>query len=198
MRLPAAFLQLAERALNEALTGSLRARELGARLAGKSCTVALRDLDAAFHLLPEDGRVRLTDTLEQPADVVISGTLPALVRANFAHEGLPEGVRIQGDAALAQRFQQLLAEADFDWEEQLSRWVGDLPARRLGGVVRGMAAWGRQAFAALETTTVEYLREEAELLPRRHEVARFLGAVDALRDDVERFEARLRKLERGT
>lgn len=197
MRLPALFLQLAERALNEALAGSLRARELGARLEGKSCTVALRDLDAAFHLLPEAGRIRLVDTLEQPADVVISGTLPALVRANFARDGLPEGVRIQGDAALAQRFQHLLAEADFDWEEQLARRVGDLPARRLGGLVRGMAEHGRQVFAALETTAVEYLREEAELLPRRREVARFLGEVDALRDDVERLEARLRRLERG-
>ena len=44
----------------------------------------------------------------------------------------------------------------------------------------------------------EYLQEESGTLPSRYEVERFTRKVDALRDDVERLEARLNRLANGS
>ena len=41
----------------------------------------------------------------------------------------------------------------------------------------------------------EYLQEESRAVPSRYEADRFRGRVDTLRDDVARFEARLKRLE---
>lgn len=196
MRPPAFFPELLERALNEALEDSPRARDLVGHLEGRTCRVELRELEAGFLLEPAAGRVRVGAADETPADVTISGTLPALLRANFDREGLPEGVRVSGDAALAQRFQQLLAEAEFDWEARLARVLGDAPAHQLARAGRGLYGWAREAVAALGDSLAEYLREESALLPRRAEVEAFLREVDVLRDDVARLEARLARLER--
>jgi ubiquinone biosynthesis protein UbiJ len=43
--------------------------------------------------------------------------------------------------------------------------------------------------------TAEYLREETRDLARKIDVEEWMEAVDSLRDDVERLEARLRRLE---
>ena len=44
----------------------------------------------------------------------------------------------------------------------------------------------------------EYLQEESRDVPSRYEVEQFTGKLDALRDDVDRFEARLKRLESGS
>ena len=54
----------------------------------------------------------------------------------------------------------------------------------------------RAAGTSLLADVSEYLRYEAALTPRRVDAERFAHAVDDLRDDVERLEARVRRLER--
>lgn len=194
MALPRFFLDGLERALDIALGDSARARKLAAELAGKSAGITLNELGLTFYLLPGEHGVRVTDALDKPPDVMIRGTLPALLRASLQHDELPGGVDIAGDAALAQRFQKLLREAEFDWEEQFARAVGDVPAHQISKLLRGLAGWGMQAVAALGDSVAEYLQEESEDLPRRYEVERFLNDVDTLRMAVDRLEARLARL----
>ena len=43
----------------------------------------------------------------------------------------------------------------------------------------------------------EYLQEESRDLPSRYEVDRFTREVAAVRDDVDRLEARIRRLKDG-
>jgi ubiquinone biosynthesis protein UbiJ len=44
----------------------------------------------------------------------------------------------------------------------------------------------------------EYLREESRAVPTRDEVVGFRDQVDTLRDDVARFEARLKAAEKNS
>jgi len=46
-------------------------------------------------------------------------------------------VRIRGDAEIAGRYRELFALARPDLEEELSRLVGDMPARRLSQFAKG-------------------------------------------------------------
>jgi ubiquinone biosynthesis protein UbiJ len=47
----------------------------------------------------------------------------------------------------------------------------------------------------LTTNVVEFLQEEGRDVPTRVEVEEFLEGVDRLRDDAERLEAKLARLE---
>ena len=44
---------------------------------------------------------------------------------------------------------------------------------------------------------MEYLRNEAAILVETREIAEFVDAVDALRSDVDRLEARLQRIARA-
>jgi ubiquinone biosynthesis protein UbiJ len=105
------------------------------------------------------------------------------------------GVRIEGDAEVAQKFRELLTEARPDVEEELARVVGDVAARQMANVARGLFDWGRQASRSLTGSVVEFLQEEGRDLPTGVEVDEFLEGVDRLRDDADRLETRLSRLE---
>jgi ubiquinone biosynthesis protein UbiJ len=96
---------------------------------------------------------------------------------------------------VAQKFRELLEEAQPEFEEELARVFGDVAARRLANLARGVLDWGRKASGSFTGSVVEYLQEEGRDLPTRTEVEEFLADVDRLRDDAERLEARLARLE---
>jgi ubiquinone biosynthesis accessory factor UbiJ len=82
-----------------------------------------------------------------------------------------------------------------DLEEELSRFVGDLPARRIGRMVRGTLSWSRAPRARIRG---ERRRVPAGRKPRsgrKPELDEFLRGVDELREASDRVEARLKRLE---
>lgn len=197
MALLDSFLPLLERTLNSALADNLRARELNEKLSGKICAIELRDWQITFYLLPANDQLQLAEQLapDQQVDVTISGTIPIMARTALGQH--PQGLIINGDAALAQSFQQLLRQAEFDWEGNLAQVIGDLPAHQLGRLARGFLQWGQQAGEAMQATVQQYLAEENSPLPHHDDVAQFAQQVDVLRDDLARFEARLQKIQSG-
>ena len=80
-------------------------------------------------------------------------------------------------------------------EEELARVLGDVAARQVANIARGFLDWGRKAASSLTTNVVEFLQEEGRDVPTRVEVEEFLEGVDHLRDDADRLEARLARLE---
>lgn len=87
---------------------------------------------------------------------------------------------------------------DVDWEEQLSKAVGDVAAHQLGNLWRGLRGWGRRSADTLVRDGVEYLQQELHALPPRPAVEQFLSAVDTLREDADRLTARIERLRRRT
>ena len=91
----------------------------------------------------------------------------------------------------------MLQQIRWDFEEDLSRVVGDIPAHQLtqtGARVRQELS--RQALS-LAGMFAEYWLEEEPLIAKRVHLERFSSAIDALRDDAERLEKRLEKLEQA-
>jgi ubiquinone biosynthesis protein UbiJ len=134
-------------------------------------------------------------------DAVIAGPPLALLDL-FARRGdsaAPRGaerVHISGDAEIAARYRELLQLARPDWEEELSRLLGDLPARRISLAARAAFAWGRGFARSARANVAEYLQEESRDLVSKPEVQEFLGQVDTLRETADRVEARIARLER--
>ena len=135
------------------------------------------------------------------ADVTIRGAPLSLLRFAFAGDReariLREEVSLRGDIALATRLQRIAAKLDIDFEEAFARHLGDAPAHELVRAMRGFGGWLSGTGTALLEDASEYLRHEAAITPGRAEVDRFVNDVDDLRDDAERLEARVARLERG-
>ncbi len=151
------------------------------------------------YLRPGSAGIEVLDSITSAPDAVIRGTPWGMLRMALpgqAHEAFSAGaVEITGDAELGRRFKELFDGLDIDWEEQLSRLTGDVIAHELGRAARAAHAFGKSTLATLGRDFAEYQQEEARNLPAATEVAEFLSAVDTLRDDMARVEARIARLQ---
>jgi len=195
---PALVLAGLEITLNRYLSLDPETQSRLAGMTGKLIAVELRGMGITLYMAPHSGGIQLLREYDGSADAVISGTPVALARVGIGEErGLlfAGEVEIRGDVTLGQRFESVLRELDIDWEEQLSRLVGDAAAHQIGNLVRDALQWGAKSMDTLGSDLTEYLQEESRQLPQRDEVNKFLAAVDVLRNDVERLDARVKRLQ---
>jgi len=184
--------------INRNIRATTPARELCENLAGKVIAVRVRDTALAAWFIVHEDRLELALDGDDEPDVLISGSLLTLARMSGApgtRELRTGALELAGDAHVASDFQRLLRYARPDPEEELAAFVGDVAAHRIGEIARGIGRWGREARATMGANIRDYLQEESRDLPTRFEVERFAGMVGTLRDDVDRLEARLRRLE---
>jgi ubiquinone biosynthesis protein UbiJ len=134
------------------------------------------------------------------ANATISGSLPALLQlfngTRDAKGAVPgRAAQIRGDAEIANRYRELFLLARPDPEEELSRWIGDFPARRLSQFAARALEAARRVRRTAGENIAEYLQEEGRDLVNKTELEEFLRGVDSLRDTADRIDARLKHLE---
>jgi ubiquinone biosynthesis protein UbiJ len=187
--------------LNRNISESTPARELSAKLSGTVVAVRVRDTALAAYFVVQDDTLNVVASTSEEPDVVITGSIITLARmaGQSGEAAIRDGsLDLTGDAETANQFQQLLSFAKPDVEEELSGIVGDVAAHRLGEIIRGVGRWGRGARSTMGANIREYLQEESRDAPSRYEVDKFTADVSALRDDVDRVEARLNRLRDGS
>jgi len=184
-----------ENLLNRGLPASPRAQQLCAELAGRTVAVEVSEL---VRVIVESTGHSLKLTLGQAAAEaeVIGGPFGLLALGGDTPDAVLQrgDVQIRGDAELAQRFRELALLLRPDAEEELSRLIGDVPAHQIGRLARGTLRWARRAGITTVRNFAEYLGHEQRDLVPRAEGDQFLHGVDALREDVDRLEARIRIL----
>lgn len=186
--------------MNRQIAAKTPARQICAELEGRSFALRVRGSAITLYITVDEGRVVMTSEYVEEPDVVATGSLVSLARlAGPAGENLVRdgAIEMAGDAIIASRFRKLLRYGEPDLEEELSNLVGDAAAHSIGEFARGVAGWANKASAIMQQNIGEYLQEESRAVPARHEALAFREGVDAIRDDVARFEARLRKFEQG-
>lgn len=184
--------------LNRNIRETTPARELCEKLDGTVVAVRVDNTAMTTWFVIHKDMLELAAEFDGEPDVVISGSLLTLARmaGEPGLEALRDGsLELMGDAHTAERFQRLLALAKPDLEEELSGLVGDVAAHRVGEVVRGIGKWGRDARSTMGANIREYLQEESRDAPSRYETDRFADDVGTLRDDVDRLEARINRLQ---
>lgn len=192
------LLQPLESLLNRHLAASSRARALAASLQGRALDVRVAHTPLRLRFAVDDGRLAVRSAGDGEPDAVIEGpplSLAALAGPRAEDRVRAGSVRISGDAGVAQSFRDLFAAARPDFEEELSRLTGDVAAHHLARAARDALGFGRRVADTFARNLGEYLAEEGREVPARPEVESLLGAVDRLREDVDRFEARLARLE---
>jgi ubiquinone biosynthesis protein UbiJ len=203
------WLAAIESLLNRGIDQSLRARAVAGRLNATSMELRIEGL-APIRIAAFSGRLALASGggagagragADGEPEAVIAGPPLALLDlfARRKDSSAPRGserVHITGDAEIAARYRELLELARPDWEEELSRLIGDLPARRASLAARAALSWARGFARTARANVAEYLQEESRALVSKPEVEEFLGQVDVLRETADRVEARIARLER--
>jgi ubiquinone biosynthesis protein UbiJ len=187
--------------LNRNVHDSTRARALAAELEGRALELDVEGTPITLYFVVRDGSLAIETRRpegEPPVDASLSGTplaLLSLIGPDADERRRGTGLRVVGDAEVAQRFRELLSQAQPDAEEELARLIGDVAAHQVATLARGFLGWGRKAVDSLGTNVAEFLQEEGRDVPTRVELVEFLGSVDDLREATDRFEARLARLE---
>ncbi|MCW9025038.1 MAG: SCP2 sterol-binding domain-containing protein [Gammaproteobacteria bacterium] len=157
-----------------------------------------------LYLLPgESGMIVLSQYAGEP-DTTLAGTPIALAKMSFGSRvGGPDAsdvlfsgeVNIRGDVELGQHFKRVLDKMDIDWEEHLSKITGDIVAYKVGDSLRQFGNWWKQSAQTLGEDAAEFLQQENARLPEKSEMMEFNQSVDTIRDDVERLQARIQRLQ---
>lgn len=167
-------------------------------LSGKVIAIELKGSGIVIYLLPAKGGFTVLGEYDGEADTTLIGTPIGLAKLGMASQSSDElfggDVEVQGDMHLGQRFGEILKGLDLDWEELLSKVMGDVLAHKLGNVVRSGMQWGSTTADTLGKDLAEYMHEESRMLPQQTEINDFLSAIDEFRSDVDRVEARIKRL----
>jgi ubiquinone biosynthesis protein UbiJ len=165
-------------------------------LANKVIEININDFrNIKLYLLFCDNLLEITSSKPENINLTISGPLMDFVAMAIKKQNLnfrETEIVIQGSLSTAEDLQQLIIELDIDWEEELSKYTGDVIAHQALYLIKQLKQYQATSSILLEEMISEYLQEESGLLPNHDEINGFMQAVDELRLQVDRLEAKVK------
>lgn len=165
--------------INRLLSQEDWARERLAPFAGRTAALHAVPLPALRFTVREDGLLAAEAT-QKAIDATI------VLR--------PGALEVTGEQDFAELLRLLANNLRWDVEEELSRFVGDIAARRIAQGAKDFVAWQRDTAARLGDSFGRYLVDEARLLAPRSELDELAEAMAGLHERLERLEKRLASL----
>lgn len=168
------------------------------RLAGQVILVDCVQPRQRLYLIPGPAGLTLARHWEAPASCTLRAPLGTLMQLALRKDKTrvlhaPE-VSLSGDNAALTELAAILQGLELDWEYELSRWLGPVPAALLGGHVRLRTQWARQGSERMLATLSDYLNEETRTLVGKREAEARLRELDQLKLDTDRLQARFDRL----
>jgi ubiquinone biosynthesis protein UbiJ len=105
-------------------------------------------------------------------------------------------VTISGDADFARTISEIANELNWEPEEDLAPFLGDIAAVRITQAARTTLSQAKSGSRKLFENMAEYLLEENPTLMYRQAGEKFASDVAVIRDDVERLAKRIASLEK--
>ena len=184
--------QLLTRLLNHIIAQNSWAKARLQPYSGKSVRFNVFPVNAMLTVLEDGGLAMAGEAL--PPDASVNITPGVALRLIAGDEAANTLIEIEGDTELATAMAKVLHEMSWDFEEDLSRVIGDVAAHHA-------AKFGTKAGAGIKRQTInlaemvtEYWQEEMPLLAKKRHVENFIQEVDTLREDTERLQKRFEKL----
>lgn len=206
-----------ENLLNRNLSRSPAARQICVSLRDAALGIHIEDIKQYIQIQSLGSSLKLTQG--RPAElsslgetaVEISGSpinLAAMLMsdpqsANRQRLLTSRAVRIQGNAAILEQYQQLLQLLRPEFPEELESLLGDTTmgrtvAHQAGRWLHSLLHFGRHATQTASLNLAEYFAHETGDLVPRAEAEQFLSAVDGMRERADRLQARLQRLTERT
>lgn len=192
------LLDIIEKALNRYLSLDPETKNRLHALEGKSITIILKPFNFSFQFYMKRGGVQLLLGEVYPAEIKIIGTslslLSLALAADKKHGFFSDDIVITGNIDQGQQIVDIFDKLEIDWEEQLSKVIGDIPAYEVGSFVRKIKNWSKESAKILWQNIDEYIHEEQPWVPPIEALKDFYDEVDELRMTADRLEARIRNL----
>ena len=100
-------------------------------------------------------------------------------------------ISIEGDLELANKVSQVLKKIEWDVEEDLSKYIGDIPAIHSTKIIKKVITSGKKNIVNIAGAFLEYWQEESQILTKKNDVENFNSEVDKIVEDTERLEAKM-------
>ena len=172
--------------------------KISEQLEGKNTVYSHQKHLSLFNVIMNSNELN-PHTITENYDVQISGSLISFAKLlrNNSSDALRDGtISINGDVAVAQKFQKLFGMINPDIEEELSHFVGDIMANNIVTVSKKTGDWLNNTTDILQENIKEYLQEEIKLMPSKYEFNIFSKEVSKIRDDIERLEKKINEFQR--
>ncbi len=153
-----------------------------ASLHGHTISITCSDLNKTWYISFEE-KIHVVDSTAATVDVTITSTIAGFIRHAIHKDHA--AVHIAGNIHVAQLLQQSFDNLDIDWEEEISKYTGDVIAHQGMRILKNIHA------TEIPNMLQEYIQEEIKLLPTKVEVADFLTEIDHMRNRVERLQRRI-------
>lgn len=159
---------------------------------GKSVRLNIAFINTSLVIL-ENGSLAIAGETNIP-DATITIPPSLLLRLIAKDESAKLQIKIDGDTHLATALAKVFSHMRWDYEDDLSKLIGDVPANKIGTFSRHVASTVKETTINLAEMLSEYWQEEKPLLAKKRHVEQFNAEVDTLRADTERLEKRIGKL----
>ena len=169
---------------------------------GKVIKLEMTGTNKTLYMLPNDSGIQILNEYDGSADTVLRGSPVSLFKmglvSNAATLLLKGEIEITGDTRLGHQFKNIFSQMDIDWSEPLANLLGDSLAYQVQQSGNKLALWGKESVKSVSTSFSEYLQEESRDVVTGTELNIFNEAVDQLRNDVDRLQARVDALVNST
>jgi ubiquinone biosynthesis protein UbiJ len=183
---------LMTRLLNHLVNQNGWAREQLQPFGGRTVRLSMPPLRADLVVLEDGGLAMAGEAAEPDASITVPPSVALRLLAN--DDAAAALATLEGDTELAAALAKVLRGMSWEYEEDLSRLIGDVPAHKLAEFGRKAGQELRSQSLNLLQMLVEYWQEEQPMLAKKRHVESFNRDVDALREDAERLEKRMEKL----
>lgn len=165
-------------------------------LIGKVMGIHIKRPKIAIYFSFNENDVQLSTEPPETVNTEIYTTLFQLMRLKLTQSSslINTQFHIQGDVDTAQRFNELFEKHHIDWEEHLSKLIGDVTAHKMMQLLQKSSGVIKNNKEKLSQDITEYCQEEAMFLPSNNEVEIFRRDVDDLRLQIDRLQAKIELL----
>lgn len=168
-------------------------------LQNKIIKIEISDWDIVFYIEIKKETLNLLSDSSRTPDSIIKGKLFDLIRVGY-HRGdsralFKNNIDISGQTEVGEKLRDVLQNVDIDWEEYLSKLTNDVIAHKVSFRFKQVVNFGRQTLLNLTDNVKEYVHHEDPFFPTSKQLDHFYREVSQLRNDVDRLEARVIRLQ---
>lgn len=181
-------------AINHLLRQNAWATEKLRPFAGKTIRLSLLPISTDLTLVDSGQFVSAVDHAEIDASITLTPGSALQLLANKELD--PSAISLEGDTDLATAVGKVLQQLEWEYEEDLSHIIGDIPAHELVNLGKRAICEGKRQFWAVAGMLADYWQEEQPLIAKQRHLDQFTREIDRLRDDIARLSKRIEKLEK--
>lgn len=131
---------------------------------------------------------------DQETDATLSflpGVLPGLIAQD---ESAYDAIHISGDVLFAEDLITISKNLKPNIEQELGRFIGDIPAHRITGVGKSLFQWHISLHRNISDTFGEYWSEEQPMVVKPNNLRDFAHQTREIENDLEMLEVRINRL----